>query len=75
MIRILLKKVVKEYKMKKIVKILTILLVVGLLFFVGVEVNDNDEASRSHQVFSGVKEVNADDPCIPPPPPYPNNCH
>ena len=61
--------------MKKILKILAILLVVGLLFFVGLEVNDNSETSKSNLVFSGVKEVNAADPCIPPPPPYPNNCH
>ena len=61
--------------MKKILKILAILLVVGLLFFVGLEVNDNSETSKSNLVFSGVKEVNADGPICPPPPGAPNNCN
>ena len=59
--------------MKKILKILAILMVIGFLFFAGVEVNEN-KISKHLQVFSGVKEVNADDPCIPPPPGAPNNC-
>ncbi len=61
--------------MKKILKILAILMVIGLLFFVGVQVNDYGETSKSNLVFSGVKEVNANSPICPPPPGAPNNCN
>lgn len=62
--------------MKKVFKILAVMAIVGLLFFVGIGVNDERkyEESYSGLVYS-VQDVNADDPCVPPPPPYPNNCH
>jgi len=62
--------------MKKVIKILTILVIVGLLFITGVVVNDSSNEVRSYKelVFNGIKEVNADGPCTPPPPGYPNNC-
>ena len=62
--------------MKKILKILTIVVMVGLLFFVGVGFSDNNnEVNYKGLVFSGVSSVNADTPCIPPPPGLPNNCN
>lgn len=49
---------------------------VGLLFFVGVGFSDNNnEVNYKGLVFSGVSSVNADTPCIPPPPGLPNNCN
>ncbi len=61
--------------MKKIVKVMAILLIVGLLFFVGIGVNDSYNGESYDGLVGSVQDVSADDPCIPPPPPYPNNCH
>ncbi len=56
--------------------VLTILLIAGLLFSIGIAVNyDSNKVSYEKLVLSGVKEINADGPCIPPPPGLPNNCN
>lgn len=50
--------------MKRILKVLSILAIVGLLFLAGVTVDDSGSEKLSYKglAFSSVKEVSADDP-------------
>jgi len=59
--------------MKKIVKVMAILLIVGLLFFVGTSISKESSEANNGLDYGSIVTVTAGPEC-PPPPGYPNNC-